>query len=129
MIDIAAVDERKLSSYAVAELRNDYTTNLKYVINSIKVNKPSAFIAISGPLLLGEGTLFMIVSLSDYLEKIRMLNDYRLINEQVAASFNITYIDLRHSFVSLLPDNRLAYQGCLTVDGTYELSFNCTTTA
>jgi hypothetical protein len=36
----------------------------------------------------------MTVSVSDFHEKNRMLDDYRLINQQVATSFNITYIGM-----------------------------------
>ena len=115
--DVSAINE---TPDTFQYLRQVYISNLTHIIETIQRNKTGVRIAIAGPGILGEGPLFKSVSYNVYHEKKILLNKYRAINQQVAAAFNISYIDIRLAYLEALPSYRLAYSGCLTVDGEHE---------
>lgn len=117
--DVSANDE---SEDNISILREAYVTNLEYVMNMLHANKTDSKVAVAGPIILGEGTLFSRVSLQNYHGKQVMLDAYRSINQRIVADHNATYIDLRKAYLDFLPSYRLGYEGCLTVDGEHENS-------
>ena len=104
----------------IDELRRIYISNVSFVINAIQQNRTGIKIALAGPGILGEGPLIKKVPFTVYHQKKIMLNAYSAINQDIANSFNITYIDVRSAYLSQLPFYRLTYGGCLTVDGEHE---------
>ena len=53
-----------------------------------------------------------------------MLNDYRVINEDVALQLKgVPYIDIRKAFLDALPANWLYNSGCITADGEHPNNF------
>ena len=114
------VSQNLENSNNINYIRHNYLSNLTYVITAIQQNNPAVRIAIGGPGLLGEGPLFGKVSNRIFQTKRSMLDDYSIMNQQLALALNVTYIDIRKAYLSQLPSYRLAYSGCLTIDGEHE---------
>jgi lysophospholipase L1-like esterase len=115
--DINANVESKVD---IAILREFYISNVTFVVNSIQKNSSTVLIALAGPIIIGEGVFFKKVPFTTYHKRIAMLNDYAAINRKIADNFNITYIDIRSTYLNALPLYRMSYQGCLTIDGEHE---------
>lgn len=49
-----------------------------------------------------------------------MLNDYAIMNKNIAASFDMPYIDVRGAFQDYIPSYQLCYSLCVTYDGEHE---------
>ena len=101
-------------------LRQHYISNLTYIIRKIQHDRKGIRIAIAGPGILGEGPLFKKELYKTIHTRKIMLNEYSEINRNIALQFDITYIDIRQAYLEQLPSYRLAYAGCLTVDGEHE---------
>lgn len=93
-------------------LREMYISNVTYVLDRILESDPAKLIAISGPIILGERR--------SACSKSNMLDEYVETNRKICTAYNISYIDLRKSFLSEIPWYRLVDSGCLTVDGEHE---------
>lgn len=107
--DVSSSDE---TSETMSNLREVYISNVTYVLDRILQSDSSKLIAITGPIVLGER-----LSASS---KSSMLDEYVEINQKICTAYNITYIDLRKSFLSEIPWYRMVDSGCLTVDGEHE---------
>ena len=55
-----------------------------------------------------------------FTNKQEMLEDYKAVNVEVAASFKIPYIDVRQAFLDYIPRWQLCYSLCVTFDGEHE---------
>lgn len=115
--DVSSIDETPENA---AYYRKIYISNVNNLVKDIKQNNSAIYIALAGPILMGEGPLFLPPTAPLYGSKTNMLNEYVAINRQIAIQFNISYIDLRSAFLSSLPQYRLANEGCLTIDGEHE---------
>jgi len=120
--DCSNYDESIMSPSERDAWRAAYRANLVTVCN--KILATGSLLAIVGPELLGEGTLwhdydgFFAYEPTDYLMKIPMLDDYREINKGVALQLNIPYIDMRQAFIDGKVDWPY-YSGCVTFDGEH----------
>ena len=101
-------------------LLQSYISDVTYVIKFLQQNSSASFLALAGPVLLGEGPLLTASDKPLYYTKISMLDEYSEVNRKIATETNIKYIDLRSAFLSALPVYRLSYAGCLTQDGEHE---------
>jgi hypothetical protein len=100
--------------------RSVYILDVTALVKDIQKNKSAIHIALAGPILIGEGPLSLSQTAPLYGSKTDMLNEYVVINRQIAIRLNVSYIDLRGEFLSSLPNYRLANEGCLTIDGEHE---------
>ena len=48
-----------------------------------------------------------------------MLNDYASMNQEIAAEYDIPFIDVRKAFTDAIPFHQLYYKGCVTYDGEH----------
>ena len=55
-----------------------------------------------------------------FTDKQEMLEDYKAVNVEVAASFKIPYIDVRQALLDYIPSWQLCYSLCVTFDGEHE---------
>jgi lysophospholipase L1-like esterase len=110
--DISDVDERGMTPAEVHRLRASYERNLRQVVSKLVAS--GAFVAMSGPTLIGERP-------HGHNTKDRQLDAYRRINRRVAASFGIRYLDTRRLFLALRPAEAPAdvSKGLLTEDGEH----------
>lgn len=51
--------------------------------------------------------------------KAAAFDDYSQLNRQIAAAFQIPYVDMRALFRAAVPWYRVAYSGCVTRDGEH----------
>ena len=124
--DCSDIDEEHLNPKEKQALRETYRSNLLAV--SSKILAQGSLLAIAGPELLGEGPK-MLDSYwyqhrhGTYLSKTAMLNDYRVINEEVALQLkSVPYIDIRKAFLDAIPE--WSYNsGCVTLDGEHPNNF------
>lgn len=103
-----------------AYFRSIYISNVIAVVKEIQSSNSTIHIALAGPIIMGEGPLFTSLTSAPYNSLTDMLNEYEATNRQLAVQLNISYIDMRSAFLSYLPSYRLAYEGCLTIDGEHE---------
>ena len=92
--DASDVDESLMSPLDVEQLRQEYTSNLQYVLARLVSSGAKVFL--SGPTLLGErphGQNFDDVK----------LDWYRATNKDVCAEYGVEYIDTRRAFFNALP--------------------------
>ena len=76
--------------------------------------------ALSGPIVLGEGHKFFAPKEERFTNKEEPLNWYTLLNKEVAASVQVPYIDMRQAFLDYIPSYQLCYSLCVTFDGEHE---------
>ena len=125
--DCSDIDEYHLHPSEKKALREKYRANLLKV--GLKILAQGSLLAIAGPGLLGEGprnldSYFYKQGQSNYYNKLGMLNDYRVINEDVALQLKgVPYIDIRKAFLDALPANWLYNSGCITADGEHPNNF------
>jgi lysophospholipase L1-like esterase len=115
--DVSSIDETPDNA---AHYRDIYTSEVTALVQDIQLNNSAIRIALAGPILIGEGPLFLSPTAPSYRSKTNMLNEYVVINRQIAIRLNVSYIDIRGDFLSSLPNYRLANWGCLTIDGEHE---------
>ena len=105
-----------MSASKVHKMRAHYNATLRAVMRSIL--ETGAYFAMAGPEILGESDYYPLPT--RYLNKIKMLDDYRAINKAMAREFNVSYIDVRQAFVDAIPPYWHFYSGYVTVDGEHE---------
>jgi hypothetical protein len=101
-----------------------YLRTTDQVLRRILAAKPGVFLAVAGPLMYGEGPLFAPLRrydhIYDYALYTRVYEEMGLMNRAMCAGMNITYIDVRSTFLRLNPRRRLGFRGCLTDNGQHE---------
>lgn len=70
--------------------------------------------------MLGEGIRLFAPNSDRFFKKENMLNAYNIMNEDVANSLNIPFIDVRKAFLAKIPFYQLCYKNCVTADGEHE---------
>jgi lysophospholipase L1-like esterase len=115
--DVSSNDETPENA---AYYRSVYILEVTALVQDIQKNNSAIRIALAGPILIGEGSLSLSRTAPLYGSKTDMLNEYVVINRQIAIRLNVSYIDLRGAFLSALPNYRLSNEGCLTIDGEHE---------
>lgn len=109
-----------INEYAMSPQRKElnrfyYQSNLTYVINTT-LSAGVKFMAIAGPELLGEKPF---LTPHAFWRKKGMLEDYREMNRNIAAQWNLPYIDVRHELIKTLPWFWGYTQWYTTVDGEH----------
>jgi lysophospholipase L1-like esterase len=107
----------------VDAVQSQYIQDVTYVVSTIQQRFPGIFIALGGPMVMGEGPLFSDlynVWLGEYFAKYKMYDSYREINKEICNMLNIPYIDLRKKMQETVPPGRGGFSGCLTEDGEHE---------
>ena len=100
-------------------IRQNYINNVSFVISKIYIHIPGVKVALAGPIISGEGPLISPVSTHKWHRKSQLLDEYRILNENIAIKQNATYIDVRSAFLEEIPRWHLGYQNCVTVDGEH----------
>ena len=107
----------RISREDILEKKKRYITNTAAVIQRILSTKPGIFLAIAGPLMYGEGPLFAPLRRYDHVYDYRMYSEkydeFITLNQALCVGFNITYIDVRSTFLSLIPKHRHGFRGNL----------------
>eukprot|EP01040_Poterioochromonas_malhamensis_P016882 gene16882-19269_t len=114
--DCSNINEYVLTVDQIYNLRQNYAHNVSYVINAT-LSAGVKYMAVAGPGFLGEGPFLLH---HGFWHKVDMLNDYRKINEEVTASWNVTYINVRHEYIKDLPWYWAFNQWYLTREGEHE---------
>jgi len=104
-----------LNDDEISELHTTYANTLRSVIGKLQ-NHSVEFVAVSGPILLGEGRVGLPPS---EFSDTNPLDTYRDINQDVCEEMNATYIDMRQRFLDHLPSYWIATQCFLTTDGEH----------
>ena len=113
--DVSDVNEHTRNSKDKNKIRSAYLSDLKNVTQ--RVLDYGAFFAFGGPAILGESGFYVR---HDFVYKDGMLNDYRRMNQNVALEYNVTYVDIRHAYMKVLPFYHWMYSfGFVTVDGEH----------
>ena len=101
-----------------------YLRTTNQVLRRIITAKPGIYLAVAGPLMYGEGPLFAPLRrydhIYDYDLYTRVYEEMGLMNRAMCAGLNITYIDVRSTFLRLTPRRRMGFRGCLTDNGQHE---------
>jgi hypothetical protein len=113
--DCSDINEKTMSNKEIIQLRNNFTTNLKFVIKNVL--KTGALMAVSGPGVLGEGPFGKPTR---FWGKDTMLDDYRSIVKTVTLSYKLEYLDIRQAFLNSYPIFKFYYKGTITKDGEHE---------
>ena len=77
------------------------------------------FVAIAGIGILGEGAKLFAPRSERFNNKERMLKIYNSMNENIAKSFSIPFIDVRRTLSKKIPFFQLCYKNCVTYDGEH----------
>jgi hypothetical protein len=109
--DCSNVNEDNLSSEEKALVREYYRGNITAVVKFWL--STGAVVALGGPVLLGEGPIRPF-NVARFRNKDVMLNAYVDMNKEVAAAYNIPFMDFRAKLLSALPWYRLYYNGYVT---------------
>lgn len=100
------------------EVRRKYAEDLTYVVN-VTLSQ-GVFIALTSPgAVFKEGWGFLAPNTLRFRHKAAAFADYSSLTQQIAATFNIPYIDLGTPFRKAIPWYRVAYSGCVTRDGEH----------
>ena len=78
------------------------------------------FVALGGTGILGEGAKLFAPHSERFIKKEMMLESYNSINENIASTFRIPFIDVRKAFLNKIPFYQLCYKYCVTYDGEHE---------
>lgn len=116
--DVSDYDESSMTSEEVTEKRSKYLEDLTYVINVVK-SAGVSYIAMSGPNLLGEATIFTFLLPPYIVGKKKMLNEYVEINRNASKSLSVDYINMRQAFLQHLPSSWFLPLYYLTYDGEH----------
>lgn len=100
-------------------LRAAYISNVTDVVRQLRRHKPGVKVALSGPIIVGEGPWSFRYSLAEYTTKGEQFDEYREINRQLAKGLNVTYIDLRKAYLEAIPSYHMGFRHCVTVDGNH----------
>ena len=115
--DVTEVHEDNMNSTTRAETRDKYYQNVVDVLDAIIATGAQPFL--SGPTILGENK-GMEGRPKKYINKDRMLEEYKKINEEIAKKKRVPYIDLRKELVNILRKRKHKdYKGFMTVDGEH----------
>lgn len=114
--DCSNINEYVKTVQQTYDLRQNYVHNLTYVINAT-LTAGVKYMAVAGPGFLGEGQWLLA---HDFWHKVDMLNQYREMNEEVCADWNVPYINVRHEFLKDLPWYWGFNQWYLTREGEHE---------
>ena len=76
-------------------------------------------IGLAGPILAGDGPWSFRYTLREYNIKGELFDLYRSYNQQIALALNVTYIDLRQSYLAAIPSYHMGFRDCVTVDGNH----------
>lgn len=118
--DCSDINESLLNATQVAQVRAAYTSTLESVVNSTLSYSTVKYMAIAGPGLLGENPNAVLAFHPVRFDgKEDMLDAYRDINKQVAADYNVDYIDLRTSLQNVIPFYWTWYKFWVTKDGEH----------
>ncbi len=116
--DISEEDfDKDASDGTYAEVRRKYAADLAYVLNVTVSHR--VFIALTSPGGAFKEGSFLAPDSLRFRHKAAAFADYSLLNRQLAATFDIPYIDLATPFGDAIPWYRLAYSGCVTRDGEH----------
>ncbi len=113
--DCSDINEYGMTAAQKATNRYYYQQNLTYVINST-LNAGVKYMAVAGPALLGEQPF---LTHHAFWRKISMLEDYRAMNRDISAQWELPYIDVRHELIKSLPWYWGYTQWYETVDGEH----------
>lgn len=120
--DVSNVDESTMNSTEIASTREAYMNDLRQVLQDT-IAYGTDVIAVAGPNLLGERPWDSVWASSVwYWDKVQMLNDYRAMNIEVCAEYNVTYINSRMSFLHSVPKWWFFPRWWITIDGEHENS-------
>ena len=107
----------RISREDILEKKRRYIMNTAAVIQRILSTKPGIFLAIAGPLMYGEGPLFAPLRRYDHVYDYRMYSEkydeFITLNQALCIGLNITYIDIRSTFLNLIPKQRHGFRGNL----------------
>lgn len=117
--DAAYIDEPSMTHDQIRYIRQDYAYNVTYVLSILRQQNADLLLALSGPILMGEGSMSWSVSYQEYQNRQQIMDEYRDLNAGIAGAFGIPYIDLRDMFLSALPVYHIGYDTCLTKDGEH----------
>lgn len=116
--DLSNVNEEPMTPLQKLQTRVQYRQNLLNV--TAEVLRAHSKLAIAGPGIMGEQVFKPLRSYLDkYSNKDRMVDEYRWMNQQVAAKFNLPYVDTRLALLSAVPWWRLYFNGYVTADGEH----------
>jgi len=112
------VSDMDLDAYGQDQdnFHQNYTTQVRQVVSQLQQIDGIEFIALSGPILLGESTY---LPRPDFIGKNVILDAYRTLNQQICEEMNITYIDMRKIFQEALPKHWFYSRYYLTKDGEH----------
>lgn len=113
--DCSNVAEFRQSDEQIAQTRAWYVANLTWVINTT-LSSGVKYMAVAGPGFLKEN---FFLAPRHFWHKNNMLDDYRELNRQTAAQFNVTYLDVRHNMIESLAWYWQYMAWYLTVDGEH----------
>jgi hypothetical protein len=111
------VDEGKFTTAELQQLRKEYLSNLTIVVK--RLTSVARYVAISGPIILGEGFQVGMPGTERFSNKVPMLDEYVDYNIQMATNYNASYINLRQAFLDYVPSCQLFYKWCVTIDGEH----------
>jgi len=115
--DASDIDESAMSSEEVVELRANYETTLRAVVNETLSYPTVKYMAIGGPCVYGdEGLRFRPERFSN---KDKVFDAYREINKVVASSFNVDYLDVRTLLLESVPFYWFFFKWWITIDGEH----------
>jgi hypothetical protein len=90
--------------------KTQYSSDLTHLLSSIQ-SASIPWISFGGPGLLGERFTYRTG------EKESLLDEYRIINQQVGQSLQIPYMNIRKGFQEMIPSNGALDRGTVTTDG------------
>lgn len=113
--DVSDIHYELLTTPQIEELRTNYVNAVKEVIINLQTNHVE-FIALSGPILLGECNWWLP---SKFYFKYEKLEEYRALNRKIAQELKIPYLDMRSHFQNNLPFYWILPHFFLTTDGEH----------
>lgn len=101
-------------------LRKHYVGNVTKVIRKIAAR--GRHLAVAGPGVLGESGLgiWTKAALDQFRNRVKMLDAYTAINQEITGKRNISYINVRAEYLKKIPKYQCYKSGCLTVDGEHQ---------
>ena len=96
--DVSNVVESAMNASEVVNLRANYKSNLKALIETII---PHSKVGIAGPGLMSDDNYARMIELFGE-NKTQMLNDYAAMNKEVCAATGAEYIDIRDAYLQSL---------------------------
>jgi hypothetical protein len=90
--------------------KSQYSSDLNHLLSSIQ-SASIPWISFGGPGLLGERFTYQIE------EKEALLDEYRLINQNVGRNLKLPYMNIRKGFQEMIPSNWVLDRGIVTTDG------------